>query len=72
MLEHGHGWHRMSISPGWTSLHLILVEKMQPWAAIEVFPMHTTLCSHSSPTLILPSPRSPQSWLQPEPSSDTI
>lgn len=72
MLEHGHGWHRMSISRGWTSLHLILVEKMQPWAAIEVFPMHTTLCSHSSPTLILPSSRSPQSWLQPEPSSDTI
>lgn len=71
MLEHGHGWHGMKILPGWTFLHPILVEKMHPWAVVEVFPVHTTLCSHSSPTLILSSPRSPHQ-LQPKFSSNTV
>lgn len=45
-----------------TSLHPFLGGKLQPQAAIEASPMHSTPCSHRSPT-----PDPPQPWEPPAP-----
>lgn len=72
MSEHGHSWHGASVWPGWTSLHPFLAGKLQPQAVIEASPVHSTPCSHGSPTPTLPSLGSPQHRLQPKSSSDAV
>ncbi|CAN0179233.1 unnamed protein product, partial [Bubo scandiacus] len=57
--EHGHSWHGERVWPRWTSLHPFLAGKPQLWAAIEVSPVHSTPCSHSSPTPNPPQAREP-------------